>query len=180
MDSIRTVEIQGIGMRMLNVIAKNPGDFFKKYVLCGLLFSFLGISNVLAADQIVNLTVAYKTVHYAPGRNRQAIAVNNQIPAPTLHFKEGDHITINVYNHLDKGTSIHWHGIIVPWQMDGVEGITQKAIPPGGVVHYRFTLYQAGTYWYHAHADVQEQEGLYGAFIIDPPGLLLTNTIRIM
>ncbi len=156
-------------MGIPKIIVKNIDDFIKRYVLYSLLFSFLSISNALAADRIVNLTVAYKTVHYAPGRSRQAIAVNNQIPAPTLHFKEGDHVTLNVYNLLDKGTSVHWHGIIVPWQMDGVEGITQKAIPPGGVFHYRFTLYQSGTYWYHAHADVQEQEGLYGAFIIDPP-----------
>jgi FtsP/CotA-like multicopper oxidase with cupredoxin domain len=111
--------------------------------------------------------VGYKTVNFA-GEKREAIAVNNQIPAPTLHFKQGDHVTINVYNHLDKGTSIHWHGIILPWQMDGVEGISQQPIPPGGVFHYRFTLHQSGTYWYHAHANVQEQEGLYGAIIIDP------------
>ncbi|MCE0722765.1 multicopper oxidase domain-containing protein [Legionella resiliens] len=115
----------------------------------------------------INLVVAYKTVYFA-GKTRRAIAVNNQIPAPTLRFKEGERVTINVYNHLDKGTSIHWHGILVPWQMDGVENVSQKAIPPGGVFHYRFTLHQSGTYWYHAHADVQEQEGLYGAFLIDP------------
>ena len=145
-------------MKMLNI----------KYILGSLLFSVLGISNVLAGEKIVNLTVAYKTVHYAPGKTHQAIAVNDQIPGPTLHFKEGDTVTINVYNRLNKGTSIHWHGIILPWQMDGVEGVTQKAIPSGGVFHYRFTLNQSGTYWYHAHADVQEQEGLYGALIIDP------------
>lgn len=122
----------------------------------------------LAANQTVDLTVAYKTVHFA-GQSRQAIAVNNQIPAPTLHFKEGDTVTINVTNHLDKPTSIHWHGILVPWQMDGVDGISQKPIPPGGVFHYHFTLHQSGTYWYHAHVELQEQKGLYGALIIDPP-----------
>lgn len=123
--------------------------------------------NVYAANRTVNLVVGYKTVDFA-GKPRKAIAVNNQIPAPTLHFKEGDHVTINVYNHLNKDTAIHWHGLLVPWQMDGVEGISQKAIPPGGVFHYRFTLYQSGTYWYHAHAGFQEQQGLYGAIIIDP------------
>ncbi|HAU0262970.1 TPA: multicopper oxidase domain-containing protein [Legionella pneumophila] len=116
----------------------------------------------------INLVVAYKTVYFA-GKPRRAIAVNGRIPAPTLHFKEGEQVTINVYNHLDKETSIHWHGLLVPWQMDGVEDVSQKAIPPGGVFHYRFTLYQRGTYWYHAHAKAQEQEGLYGAFLIDPP-----------
>ncbi|HAU2406564.1 TPA: multicopper oxidase domain-containing protein [Legionella pneumophila] len=118
------------------------------------------------ASRVINLVVGYKMVNFA-GKWRKAIAVNNQIPAPTLHFKEGEAVEINVFNRLDKGTSIHWHGILVPWQMDGVENVSQKAILPGGVFHYRFTLHQSGTYWYHAHADVQEQEGLYGAFLID-------------
>jgi FtsP/CotA-like multicopper oxidase with cupredoxin domain len=112
--------------------------------------------------------VSYKTVSFA-GKAIKAIAVNNQIPAPTLHFKEGDHITINVYNHLDQETAIHWHGIILPWQMDGVLGVTQQGIQPGSVFHYQFTPHQSGTYWYHAHAGLQEQQGLYGALIIDPP-----------
>ncbi len=132
-----------------------------------MLISLCFITNVIAADRVVNLVVGYKTVHFA-NATRKAIAVNDHIPAPALHFKEGDHITLNVYNHLDKETAIHWHGILVPWQMDGVLGITQKGIPPGGVFHYQFTLYQSGTYWYHAHAGLQEQLGLYGAFLIDP------------
>lgn len=124
---------------------------------------------VQAYNQVVDLHINYKTINFT-GCPSQAISVNNQIPAPTLHFKEGDCITINVHNHLDTGTSIHWHGILVPWQMDGVEHVNQKAIPPGCVFHYRFKLYQRGTYWYHAHAGAQEQDGLYGAFLIDPPG----------
>lgn len=126
------------------------------------------MSHAFAADRVINLTVSYKNVNFA-GKTRKAIAVNDQIPAPTLHFQKGDHVTINVYNRLDTGTSIHWHGLIVPWQMDGVTGVTQQAIPPGGVFHYRFTLHQSGTYWYHAHAGAQEQDGLYGAFLVDPP-----------
>jgi CopA family copper-resistance protein len=139
----------------------------RKYVLWAFVLIIFSISNALAANRTVDLTVNSKTVNFT-GKTRTAIAINDQIPAPTLHFKEGDHITINVHNQLDKETSIHWHGMILPWQMDGVEGITQKPIPPGGVFHYEFTLRQSGTYWYHAHADVQEQEGVYGAFIIDP------------
>lgn len=154
---------------MVRIKQKTTAQMFgKRCRILILLLSFFGIVNVFAADRTVNLIVGYKTVNFT-GKPRKAIAVNSQIPAPILHFKEGDHVTINVYNHLDKGTSIHWHGVLVPWQMDGVEGVSQKAIPPGGVFHYRFTLYQSGTYWYHAHTDVQEQEGLYGAFIIDPP-----------
>lgn len=122
--------------------------------------------NLFAAQRVINLVVGYKTVNFA-GKLMKAIAVNNQIPAPTLHFKEGDHVSINVYNRLDENTAIHWHGILVPWQMDGVLGVNQKAIKRGQSFHYEFTLKQAGTYWYHAHAGLQEQQGLYGAFIID-------------
>lgn len=134
-------------------------------LLC--LISLLCSCPVFAAHKVINLDIAYKTVYFAK-KPAQAIAVNNQIPAPTLHFKEGDQVTINVYNHLDKGTAIHWHGVLVPWQMDGVEGVSQTEIPPGGVFHYQFTLEQSGTYWYHAHAGVEEQQGLYGAFLIEP------------
>lgn len=119
-----------------------------------------------AENRTVNLVVSYKTINFT-GKPAQAIMVNDQLPAPTLHFKEGDHVTINVYNHLDKGTSIHWHGLILPWNMDGVENVSQAPIPPGGVFHYQFTLKQSGTYWYHAHTGFQEQQGLYGAMVID-------------
>lgn len=71
-------------------------------------------------ERTVDLVISYKTVNFA-GRMRKAIAVNDQIPAPTLHFKEGDRVTINVHNRLDKGTSIHWHGLLVPWQMGSME-----------------------------------------------------------
>lgn len=126
------------------------------------------VSNVFATNHTINLVVGYKTVYFA-GKPRKAIAVNNQIPAPTLHFKEGDRVSINVYNCLDEETAIHWHGILVPWQMDGVLGVNQRGIKPGQSFHYEFILKQAGTYWYHAHAGFQEQQGLYGAFLIDPP-----------
>ena len=153
----------------INGVARVKKNNFIKVFIILAIFSNLFITNkVSAADRIVNLVVRYKTVHFA-GKSIKAIAVNDQIPAPTLHFKEGDHVAINVYNQLDQETAIHWHGMLVPWQMDGVLGITQQGIPPGGVFHYRFTLYQSGTYWYHAHAGLQEQQGLYGAFLIDPP-----------
>jgi CopA family copper-resistance protein len=125
------------------------------------------LPKAYATDHTVDLVVDYKAVDFS-GECRKALAINNQIPAPTLHFKEGDHITINVHNHLDEGTSIHWHGLLVPWNMDGVEGVSQEPIPPGKVFSYKFKLKQSGTYWYHAHDGLQEQEGLYGGFIIDP------------
>lgn len=137
------------------------------FSIFSVIFAVFYISSVFASDRTLNLIVSYKTVNFA-GKKVQAIAVNNQIPAPTLHFKEGDHVVINVFNHLKEGTIIHWHGIILPWQMDGVEGVSQPPIPPGKMFRYHFTLRQSGTYWYHAHAGFQEQQGLYGALIIDP------------
>ncbi len=134
-----------------------------------LMLIFLLVStNALSADRIVNLVVSYKKVDFA-GKCSQAMAINDQIPAPTLHFKQGDNVTINVHNQLNEDTAIHWHGIILPWQMDGVAGITQPGIKPGSTFQYKFTVEQSGTYWYHAHAGLQEQQGLYGAFLIDPP-----------
>lgn len=132
------------------------------------IFSFIFLTHAFAENKTIQLVVGYKTVYFA-GQPRTAIAINNQIPAPTLHFKQGDHVTIRVVNHLNEETAIHWHGMLVPWQMDGVLGITQHGIQPGQSFQYQFTLQQSGTYWYHAHAGLQEQQGLYGAFLIDPP-----------
>lgn len=140
----------------------------KKIFLLIIFLNLFFSAEIFAAEHTVNLVVGYKTVYFA-GKPRKAIAVNNQIPAPTLHFKEGEHVTINVYNRLDEETAIHWHGVLVPWQMDGVLGVSQQGIQPGQFFHYEFTLKQAGTYWYHAHAGLQEQQGLYGGFLIDPP-----------
>src|SRR5882724_3512331 len=131
------------------------------------LISLLVSTNAFSADRIVNLVVAYKNVDFA-GKCIKAMAINDQIPAPILHFQEGDNVTIHVHNQLDEDTALHWHGIILPWQMDGVAGITQQGIKPGSSFQYQFTLKQSGTYWYHAHAGLQEQQGLYGAFLIDP------------
>lgn len=102
------------------------------------------------------------------GKPRMATTINGSIPAPTLHMREGDEITIRVKNRLREATSIHWHGIILPFGMDGVPGISFAGIPPGDTFVYRFTLEQAGTYWYHSHSGMQEQTGMYGAIIIEP------------
>lgn len=131
------------------------------------ILSLFFTTTALAEKRVVDLVIDYKTVNFA-GKSVVALAANNQIPSPILHFKEGDEVTINVYNKLKEETALHWHGIILPWQMDGVLGINQHGIKPGSVFHYQFTLHQSGTYWYHAHAGLQEQQGLYSAFIIDP------------
>lgn len=153
---------------MIRSILNTPLKFQTGRVKLSFFFlSIFALSTALASNETVNLNVDYKTVNFT-GKKVQALAVNNQIPGPTLHFKEGDTVTLNVYNHLKEDTTIHWHGLIVPWNMDGVEHVSQAPIVPGDHFTYHFTLKQAGTYWYHAHAGLEEQEGLYGAIVIDP------------
>ncbi|NBS26541.1 MAG: copper resistance system multicopper oxidase [Gammaproteobacteria bacterium] len=104
------------------------------------------------------------------GKKARFYTLNGQFPAPLLRWKEGDDLTIRILNHLDEETSIHWHGLLLPWQMDGVPGVTFPGIPSRGEFTYRFPLRQAGTYWYHSHSGLQEQSGHYGPIIIDPAG----------
>lgn len=104
----------------------------------------------------------------ASGTARTALAINGSVPAPTLRFFEGEELTINVTNALEVDSSIHWHGLILPFVMDGVPGVSFDGIEPGTTHTYRFPTQQSGTYWYHSHSGLQEQEGLYGAIIIDP------------
>lgn len=114
-----------------------------------------------------NLNVGASTVSLT-GKKRQATTVNGTLPAPTLYMKEGETVTIHVKNTLAEDTSIHWHGLLVPFQMDGVPGISFDGIKPGQTFSYQFPLKQSGTYWYHAHSGFQEQLGLYGAIVIEP------------
>lgn len=102
------------------------------------------------------------------GQARIATAVNGQIPAPTLYWREGDTITLRVTNRLPVASSIHWHGILLPAGMDGVPGLSFEGIAPGQTFVYRFPVKQSGTYWYHSHSRFQEQTGLYGAIVIEP------------
>lgn len=103
------------------------------------------------------------------GRTRPAITVNGTLPAPILRWKEGDSVSVRVANHMtDVPTSVHWHGIVLPANMDGVPGMSFDGIAPGEAYLYRFSVRQAGSYWYHSHSMFQEQAGLYGALLIDP------------
>jgi len=104
------------------------------------------------------------------GRARTATAINGQIPAPILRWREGDTITLTVTNWLSEPTSIHWHGVRTPSPMDGVPGLSFAGIPPGQTFIYRFPIHQSGTYWYHSHSAFQEQTGVYGPIIIEPKG----------
>ncbi|MFC0251997.1 copper resistance system multicopper oxidase [Massilia consociata] len=102
------------------------------------------------------------------GADRIAIAVNGQVPAPTLYWNEGDTVTIRVTNRLSAVSSIHWHGILLPADMDGVPGLSFAGIQPGQTFTYRFEVKQSGTYWYHSHSGLQEQLGLYGPIVVLP------------
>ncbi|WP_095079035.1 copper resistance system multicopper oxidase [Pseudomonas sp. Irchel s3h17] len=101
------------------------------------------------------------------GTPRTAMTINGGIPGPLLRWREGDTVTIRVRNRLQQDTSIHWHGIILPANMDGVPGLSFQGIAPDGLYEYRFTLHQNGTYWYHSHSGLQEQAGVYGPLVID-------------
>ncbi len=103
------------------------------------------------------------------GKKRIATTINRSIPAPTLRWRLGDTVTLRVTNRLRETTSIHWHGIILPFEMDGVPGISFPGIAPGETFTYRFKVAQSGTYWYHSHSGHQEQLGMYGAIIVEDP-----------
>ncbi|MET0718919.1 MAG: copper resistance system multicopper oxidase [Pseudoxanthomonas sp.] len=102
------------------------------------------------------------------GRAATAVAVNGSLPGPVLRWREGDSVTLRVANRLGIDTSIHWHGILLPSNMDGVPGFSFHGIGPGETFTYRFQLKQAGTYWYHAHSSLQEAKGVYGAIVVEP------------
>jgi FtsP/CotA-like multicopper oxidase with cupredoxin domain len=114
---------------------------------------------------VYHLNVNDTLVNYT-GKTKKAIAINGSIPAPGLYFTEGDTAEIHVHNLMNKETSIHWHGLIVPNQYDGVPYLTTAPIKAGMTHIYKFPLVQNGTYWYHSHTKLQEQSGMYGALII--------------
>ncbi len=102
------------------------------------------------------------------GRRGLGVAVNGTVPGPLLRLKEGDEMILRVTNRLHEDTSIHWHGLLLPFQFDGVPGVSFPGIKPGETFTYKFPLRQSGTYWYHSHSGLQEQSGHYGPLIIDP------------
>ncbi|MDH5562651.1 MAG: copper resistance system multicopper oxidase [Nitrospirota bacterium] len=97
-----------------------------------------------------------------------AKTINGTLPGPLIHLQEGDTVTLNVTNRLQEDTSIHWHGIILPPDMDGVPGVSFGGIKPASTFTYHYPIRQSGTYWYHSHSGLQEQSGVYGPLIIDP------------
>ncbi|MBL4621091.1 MAG: copper resistance system multicopper oxidase [Immundisolibacteraceae bacterium] len=125
-----------------------------------------GSAPVLSGTEF-DLTIARTLVNFT-GVPRVATTINGSIPAPILRWREGDTVTLRVTNRLPVSTSIHWHGIILPYQMDGVPGVSFEGIAPGETFTYCFKVQQSGTYWYHSHSGFQEQTGMYGTIIIDP------------
>jgi CopA family copper-resistance protein len=101
---------------------------------------------------------------------RTGVGFNGGSPGPVLRFTEGEQVTLNVTNALTESTSIHWHGLILPYQQDGVPTISFDGIEPGETFTYSFPIIQSGTYWYHSHSNLQEPEGAFGAIVITPKG----------
>ena len=124
-------------------------------------------ANVLISQKIVHYDLFVKdTIVNFSGKVKRAIAVNGQIPMPTLTFTEGDTAEIVVHNQLKESTSLHWHGVFVPNKEDGVPYLTQMPIAPNTTHVYRFPIIQNGTHWYHSHSGLQEQIGMYGSLIL--------------
>jgi len=133
------------------------------------LLSALALLPALSWAGEYRLTVDEVTIDTGDFR-KQGIGYNGASPGPVLRFREGEDVTIHVTNNLDEPTSVHWHGLILPYQMDGVPGLSYPGIAPGETFTYRFPITQSGTYWFHSHSGFQEPDGAYGAIIIEPNG----------
>ena len=129
-----------------------------------------GMSSAGAAPNtasVWDIAIGKQTISVG-GRETSATLINGTLPGPLLRFREGEAVTVRVRNDLAETTSIHWHGVLVPFDMDGVPGVSFPGIKPGETFTYRYTLRQYGTYWYHSHSGVQEQSGVFGPLVIDP------------
>ncbi|KTC48804.1 copper oxidase [Pseudomonas syringae pv. actinidiae ICMP 19497] len=124
-----------------------------------------GMPSVLSGNEF-DLFIGESPVNIT-GSPRTAMTINGSLPGPLLRWREGETVTLRVKNRLDQDTSIHWHGIILPANMDGVPGLSFHGIAPDGMYEYKFKLHQNGTYWYHSHSGLQEQAGVYGPIVID-------------
>ena len=121
------------------------------------------------AGNAFDLSIGHAAVEIG-GRTGHAFAINGSLPGPLLRFREGEKVVLRVTNLLEEDTSIHWHGLLVPFQMDGVPGVSFPGIRPGETFVYEYSVPHNGTYWYHSHSGLQEQSGHYAPLIIDPAG----------
>ena len=122
-----------------------------------------GFASIVEYD----LNISYKTLNIT-GQDVKAMALNDSIPGPTLRFREGDVARIRFKNSMDVATSVHWHGVLLPYRQDGVPYVSNPPIEPGETKTFEFTIKQAGTYWFHSHTGLQEQRGVYGSIVITP------------
>jgi L-ascorbate oxidase len=132
-----------------------------------------GTAGIAAGEVLSGETIALTIgeSHFSTGgRSAHAITVNGTLPAPLIRLREGQNVRIAVTNRLAEQSSIHWHGLILPFQMDGVPGVSFPGIDPGQTFTYEFPIVQSGTYWYHSHSGMQEAMGHYGPIVIDPAG----------
>ena len=136
-------------------------------LLAGIAVLLAAATGVRAEVVEVDLTIATREVDFT-GKRVEALTVNGGIPGPTLEFTEGDVARIHVRNDLDVPSSVHWHGLLLPQDQDGVPALTFPGIAPHTTFTYEFPLRHAGTYWYHSHSGLQEQRGVYGAIVIHP------------
>ena len=136
-------------------------------------FILLALNGILVpfgfASSVVEykLNISYKTINIT-GKDVTAMALNDSIPGPTLRFREGDIARIYFKNNMDVATSVHWHGILLPYRQDGVPYVANPPIAPGETELFEFPIKQAGTYWFHSHTGLQEQRGVYGSIVITP------------
>ncbi|MFZ2725296.1 MAG: copper resistance system multicopper oxidase [Methylococcaceae bacterium] len=152
-------------------------SFLKGLMALSLLPYFKSTQAQILSGTEFHLIIGQTQVNFT-GEPRFATTVNGSIPAPTLYWREGDTVTLQVTNQLNETTSIHWHGLILPYQMDGAHGVSFAGIAPNSTFTYCFKVQQSGTYWYHSHSGMQEQTGLYGAIVIEPLNGELIKTER--
>ncbi|MFC7337515.1 multicopper oxidase domain-containing protein [Haloferula chungangensis] len=124
-------------------------------------------SSAQSKEVVYHLNIAEQDVNFT-GKSKPGMTINGSIPGPVLRFREGDTAVMHVRNEMDVPTSIHWHGMLVPPDQDGVPYISYPPIAPKTTFTYRFPIRQAGTYWYHSHTELQEQLGVYGTMVIQP------------
>jgi CopA family copper-resistance protein len=161
--------------RQRNTINRGRRRFIEGIAAAGAVAAFglptlgesLGTEPAVLTGDHFNLVIDWLPVNFT-GRRVMATAVNGSVPGPILRWREGDTVTIAVTNRLPTPTSIHWHGMRIPAEMDGVPGLSYAGIAPGKTFVYRFPVLQNGTYWYHSHSGFQEQLGLWGALVIEP------------
>ena len=139
----------------------------RRAIAPGLLALFALASPAHAAEY--SLSVEQVMIETGQGQ-RLGVGYNGASPGPLLSFEEGEEAVIHVTNNLPVDTSVHWHGLILPFTMDGVPGVSFDGIKPGETFTYRFPIKQSGTYWYHSHSGMQEGDGAYGPIVIKPKG----------